>query len=471
MSADPTQQLQQDRNAAAAQVAPTQAKIDAERQANWAAEEGELKPLEAQTAQAQTGLHDAISKEEAFKPTADTVKPPTQPIIDQKDFTTFSYLLLGLAMIGGAVSKGNWMGVSSTLNGAMKGYLEGNQQAAQERWKEYQDKFAAAQAHDAQMQKELEKVVFNRNLSVNQMLAEANRIGAKYDRQDVRIAAQYKSVDQLRKLVEDYDKALEQAKTAHDKMTTQITLKQMTAKLGQKGSQALDDYGRQALEQLSAGGDTTWMDRLQRRNGGEIAAQTLNDLGREFSSQGRDIRELTAAKVETAADKSNLTQVQNRLSGVERLTGSVQTLEDRVGALISKVNGNEAMPVAEILNRVKAAGGDQDLTELQTLMGSVGRQYVEAITMPGSNAQLHATTQDWADGKFSGNLNRVAWSGLRKAIDEEIAATHTALSKQVSEVRKRLGSEGTTIGGAPDKPGGAKAAPKRIKVDMDGNPI
>ena len=127
--------------------------------------------------------------------------------------------------------------------------------------------------------------------------------------------------------------------------------------------------------------------------------------------------------------------------------------------LVEKVNGKGATPVNATFNWIGKNIGNEDLAELKTLMGSLGRQYIEAITMPGSNAQLHATSQEWADGVFNENINIPNLQGTLRAMTIEIGSTETALKGQIDRSAGVVQSQGPTLPVPGATPGAQPARP------------
>lgn len=437
---------------------------------NVQARETELAPMENK-------LSTALGEQAAITPPTPTPMPEHQvkPVVDAKEYQQLSWGLIGMALIGGAVSRGNWLGVSSTLNGALKGYMEGSQANADKDFKDYKTKFAEAKAHEDQAQKEFENILENKKLSINSMLSQMKIAAAKYDRQDIRAAAEQKSIDALWKQVDASRNSLAQTEERHDRVQMQIDGAMARAKLQKSGAMdKLDENGKWLVEQTVAGGDTTWINLVQKRFGSELGATVLNDVAKQLKATGEDPRALTEAKIAMLANRSAITQLTNKKNGVERLTYPVNELSERIGVLIKKVNGDAALSVNHLFNKISEQLGSKDLSELQGLMGSVGRQYIEAITMPGSNAQLHATTQDWADGKFNPDKNMASWSGLEKAMKEEINASHNGMVKQLEQAKHEAGAQGVDIPRPGEETPKSKVPNKNVKgwalhKDANGN--
>jgi len=191
-----------------------------------------------------------------------------------------------------------------------------------------------------------------------------------------------------------------------------------------------------------------------------------NDLGRALQAQGIDPRQLTAEQFDNQVQLSTQRQISQRTAGVERLTKSIQQIEGEVTRLVDKVNGKDPKLINKGFNALSNALGDEDISELKTLLGSMGRQYIEAVTMPGSNAQLHASAQDWADGQFDPNMNIRHLSGTLKAMNFEIQSTSKALHEGQAQSVDRVKNQGPTIapppGAAPPQGNSATAQPKVV---------
>ena len=449
-------QLVKDRQRDATQANTRQAALDKTRTDTAAAEDKELAPLEAKTSTAITDLQTA---EQAKPPAFDPPKYEPKPLIDGKDFQGLSMGLIAMALAGGIASRGNWMGVASTLNGALKGYYDGNKERAQREWENYKTQFDAAKAKSESEQKEFADILQNRRLTINEMFAQMRIAAAKYGREDIRAAAEQKSIDQLWGRVQAADTTLDNIRDRDQRQRAGLdaTLNRQTA-----AEKALDEKGEWFVQQTALGGNMKYVQMLQSRFGGLLAADTFNKIGASLQAAGLDPRTITEAQLNLVVQKTAQTNGTNRLLAVGRLTESLQPLESELTMLVTKVNGKGLTAANATFNKIKKQLGDQDLSELQTLMGSVGRQYIEAVTMPGSNAQLHATAQDWADGQFDPNTNIANLQGVLKGMNLEIGSTKTALVHQVEISQSLVTGQGVTlpVPGAPAAPAApAPAAP------------
>lgn len=132
---------------------------------------------------------------------AQTPPTPNQPLVDPNQYSKFSAALVAMAFVAGSKSKGNWLGVSSSLNGALKGYLEGNEQKASESWKRYQADYDKAIQKHKDQEEDYAQTINNKKLTINQMLTELQWKSAKYDDQYTLTLARQKRIDELYKNV------------------------------------------------------------------------------------------------------------------------------------------------------------------------------------------------------------------------------------------------------------------------------
>jgi hypothetical protein len=441
-------QLLKDKQRDVSQATVRQAALDKTRTDTAAAEDKELAPLEAKTSSAITDLQAAEAKP---PPAFDPPKFEPKPLIDGKDFQGLSMGLIAMALVGGVASKGNWMGVASTLNGALKGYYDGNKERAEREWQNYKTQFDAAKAKSESEQKEFADILQNRRLTINEMFSQMRIAAAKYGREDIRAAAEQKSIDQLWQRVQAADTTLAQIsdKDQRQRAGLDATLNRQTA-----AEKALDDKGEWFVQQTALGGNMKYVQMLQSRFGGILAADTFNKIGAALQASGLDPRTITEEQLNLMVQKTAQQNATNRQLAVERLTESLKPLESELTMLVTKVNGKGLTAANATFNKIKSQLGDEDLAELKTLMGSVGRQYVEAVTMPGSNAQLHASAQQWVDGQFDANTNIANVQGTLKAMNLEIASTKKALENQIKTSQGTVTGQGPTlpVPGAPPPP-------------------
>jgi hypothetical protein len=144
-------------------------------------------------------------------------KPPT---INPDDYQGLTYALIGMAMISGA-AKGDWMSASSSLNGAMKGIVEGNAQKADEYWKKYQADYKRASDKHNDAMREYDNKVRQSDLTINQRLSAAQEVARRYEHLPINVAADQKSLTEVEKHIDSLRSAETRLAESHDRVATQ----------------------------------------------------------------------------------------------------------------------------------------------------------------------------------------------------------------------------------------------------------
>lgn len=380
---------------------------------------------------------------------AELPKPPdVTKLVDRKDYEGLAFALLGMAMIGGVASRGNWLGVSSSLNGALKGYKAGNEQRATTMLADYDRQFKTAKEAEVQANDQYQRILDDRKLTINEKLERIKVEAARHGRQDIALAAEQRSIDRLTQQIDAGRNQLLNTVQRHEDLRASLEVKKqlhaLTAAAG-AGAAQLTPEAEQFVEQVAAGGNMELVRLVSGRYTAKGAIPLLNDMAHQFAATGEDPRSLTAAKITVAAEQSAARQATIKRQGIERLTDSLQPLEQRVQQLLAQLNARGIPPANATVNYLRQTFGDGPLQELKTLMSSVGRQYVEAITMPGSNAQMHATAQDWAQGLINENISLDQLQGSLRGMNMEINSTRKALEKQAQQPQDDVRHAGPTI--------------------------
>jgi len=349
--------------------------------------------------------------------------PKDAPEIDPNKFQGLSMAMIATAMLGG--SRGNWLGAVSALNGAMKGIIDGNQAEADRQAKDYERQYASAKAKDEDALRKYESILNNRKLTINEMLQQANLVAAENQHAEVQAATQIKSIESVQQAIEKRRMAL----LSLDQRNQQFQ-ENLEARRQARSTSQLDDGGSELAARIYE------LTGQQPHTYGGMGSE-LNRLAADARTKGRSLddvaRDVASGRLTMAGQSSGARQATTRYQAVERLTGSVTELENAVVQLAREA-GNSQVPSANAtMNWIKRQMGDGKLQELHTLMGSVGRQYQEAVTMPGSNAQMHATAQAWADGNFNENMSLDQIQGSIRGMSQEIAANKRFLQAQVQE--------------------------------------
>jgi hypothetical protein len=436
-----------------------QAALDTAKKTSFAQRESELRPHEAAL---NTELQQP-SPVKAETPPLPDFKP--QPIVDAKEYNELSMGLIGMALIGGAVSKGNWLGVSATLNGALDGYLKGNKEAAAKGFQDYKTQFEAAKAKEERANKEFEQALTNRNKTINEKLQMVKLIAAKYDRQDLRMAAEQKSIDAIWKQYEAHRTALNSLEVRHSDTINNITIKMeregrlagggggSDGKLTPEASQLAYDMTARGV--ALPGGNTKY--------GNSLRIQMLN----EWAAAGKTADDMAGGRADVKANQSALTQVTKDLAAIgpykrmlDKNAGIVIQLAQKVEDKGTRTNSPW---INEKLNTLQTKGvSDPDVQEMLSQMHFVQTEAARVLNNPRLVGQLTDSArkdmQDVADGSMP-----------VKTISRVVKRIMTDGNNRYDEMINEKNSLSGTLhgGGGAAAPGGGAV----MKFDAQGNPV
>lgn len=383
-----------------------------------------------------------------------------------KDYEQLAMALLGMALVGGGVSKGNWMGALSALNGALKGVKEGNELQTKRAFEEYDRKFKAASEHDAQVHQRYEDILNNRKMTIGEKFQSVQLLGTQEHNLEMVEAARQRSIDAAARSLDSRASQLTRTREMYQMGQDNIAARKAIHAANQAGAASgtkLTPDGEWFVTQTLVGGNKDFANMVSSRFGAARMVPIINEVAKQFREQGLDPREATSDKLMVSAEQSALRLAVSRKQGVERLTKVVTQLQGKVVDLAGKMNGQGIPPANAVANTIRQKLGDGPLQELHTLMSSVGRLYMEAVTMPASNAQMHATAQEWATGLFNENMSLAQIQGAIAGMNAEIQASSTALDSQIAEARGAVVNNGPTM----PSPGAAAPAPQAAPMSLD----
>ncbi len=156
------------------------------------------------------------------RPKSDLPQFKPQPVIDAKEYEALSYGLIAMAMIGGIASQGKWLEVGATLNGALKGYMEGSVAEAEKRYRDYEEQFKGAKAKEDAANREFENILKDRHMRIADQISQYRVVAAEYDRQDAMVAAQSRSLDRMWSSLESRKTGMAKLEEQHERVMEKV---------------------------------------------------------------------------------------------------------------------------------------------------------------------------------------------------------------------------------------------------------
>lgn len=424
--------------------------VNATHQANATGRDAELKPAEDAT----KALIDQPGPERSKTPGMPEFKP--HELVDPKQYEQLSYALLGMALIGGVASHGNWLGVSSSLNGALKGFMEGNQQQAEKEYKDYNEQFKSAKAKEDQANKEFEGALNNRKLSINEQIQQVKLLSSKWDRQDMRAAAEQKTIDGMWTQLQARKQSLVKTEAAHTDVTVRIDGRMERAGGGAGGAGAGGEASQVDVGQVLAGMPLSQV--MPGYSGKTIAAreQMKKDAAKTLMQQNPGMTEqeagaeLARRTTDFLAGKSTVAQLTKQGSTIENAVGQLDFNATKAAEEMKKLPSAPIPVLNAIARGAEKWSGDPAYTTLFFYMNAALMESAK-ITSGGTGSiqQLHEgaakVAREMAD---VGVTTPQQWNGLVKAMKSEGAERMRLQDAAIAKAR-----------GHPAVGGGAAAKP------------
>ncbi len=425
-----------------------QAALDKTRDVRVGAEQKELAPLESRA----SALEGELQTLTPPKPTELPEWKP-RPIIERKDYERFAWQLLAMAAIGGVASKGNWLGVSASLNGALKGYLAGSHERAKKDYEDFREKYDEAKAKNDAALKEFETILQSKTLSINSILSQIRIAAAKYGREDIRQAAEQKSIDGIWRQVEATDRSIAQLEMSKLRLDTQLgaNLSDVNAgivamiKTGMPLNQAIPGFGNAAVNQRRAAEVAAIQSLAQEKGMSEAEA------GTELARRQSTYKGFSASTVQQA----------KMLGATEQLLANLNWNIDQAEAMLKKMPGVDLSPFLNaIVRKEEYWTGDPKYAGLYYYLDTVMNEAARIKSGGAASvAQLHEGAAERARAYLDANWTtpKMFIEGIAPALRQEGANRVQNFKDEIELQSQRLTTGGT------DSP--------VLRFDAQGNPL
>ncbi|MEX3922688.1 hypothetical protein AB4Y36_01495 [Paraburkholderia sp. BR10936] len=437
--------------------------------AQIAARQQQQDQVESQHAQAQATEENAAlgalqSAENQPLPQRRDVPLPTRPTqspVDTKELNQFATGLMAIAML--STIRGNqdrWVTTLNSLNGAMSGFLQGNQAKAKQATDAYDRQFKEAMTVQQQADREYQDALTNRSQSINQMSRNVQMIAQKWGHVAMQDAAQRRSVDGMLRTAEQMQMANERLQLQHEAMSERMTIAMMVhgmsrngqpstgtpddranlvalARAGQPRTQVVGGYGRQATE-LWRQVESDAIDQIMKEKPG----MSRQDAAREFAFEQVNLKGATGS----------VQQLQKMQGATVQAVSQLEFNIQKTKEALQDIPSSDISPVVNAIARGEEKWtGDPRYNRLFYYMTATAQESARILQGgQASVAQLHegarAEAKQWAD------VNMTPQSfveGVAPAMLEEGRKRVDTYREAIDYMRKGGGTAGPADGSAP----------------------
>ena len=418
------------------------------REQSGARYERDITAIEAEIKNQSDYAQALIKQEEARNKELPEWKP--EPPINPQDFMLFGMQLIAMALVGGLRGSGGWQRAASAIDGSLAGYLQGSKEKMEYHWQQYQQEYKRALDMQKQQQKEFEDTLRSNELSTNQKIRELQNTAARYEREDVRQQGEIQhTLDGYDRQITSVDEARARVEVSNARI--EATMTAMRERMSTANANATLTPEAYAV--------ASYVDEITGKPGGPMTRALYSKYSREFADPAfnmlvvhmkadhpdASLRDIAGLLVKNGAANNAIQQALNvqekREAAVRRLTESITKIEGRIRTLAAQANLTNVPWVNITWNTLRSGLGTEgsaEYIEFQNLIVESATQYMEAITMPGSSAQMHATTAEAARQLLSPNMTMEQIDGVFRAWNTEITITTQSLTQITRDLLEKM---------------------------------
>lgn len=419
-----------------AEVSRRQSALDTERQAG---DDSFLTQSKAAEADYSKALDEPVPK--APDPTAIPDAPQRMPL-DGKEYQNLATALLGMAMIGGGLSKGHWMGALSALNGALKGAKEGNDTKNKQAFEDYERKVDIAQKHDAAIHKQYEDILNDRKLTISEKFQKVSLLATEHQHFDMAESAKQHSVDALAHQADSRAQQLTSTMQRQSAAMGKIEISLKNA-VGAPGGLIDADSAKEMAQQYVAGDKSVTQGLGRGRQGAENIVILRKAIQQELKDQGIGGADMAQRMAEFEGLKSGERALGTRTAQADMAVTEAQNLAPLALKASAAMQRSDFMPLAEMEEKVAKNTSSPAMKRFVASTNSYINVYARAINPQGTPT---ISDKDHARDVLSVADGQEAFAAGIDQLNQEMAAAQ-ASPRQVKQ-DMRNGGPKTPTGGA-----------------------
>ena len=434
----------------------------------------------------------AKAQEKPAEPKYEKVPEYQRPTIKPEELNETFGALMVASMLVGMTSRTPYNNAMTAMTGAMNGFMKKDQEMVEESMKAFDKNISAIKAKNELIRQELDDNWKRNAHDLKAMDLGIDAVASKYDLHLAQATDNRKSLTDKMKFIEGQ---LEQMETTVDK-GAHLSLEYQKFEESKRHNLATEGGGAGAG---GSGAPTTTEDMYKTaarfgmtKEAFEKAvdvyktnqtlpanARAIKSLPLQIAIMNRTAEKYPDANV--AVNKEEFKgaafaykQNEAREAAVHRITGALTEIQPRILELTKKVNTTLGGEFGNMtMNELTAKYGDNaDVAELKNLTFALGREYVAATMMPGSNAQMHTQHSDEAKEMANGNMPINKMTGAIKGINEDVAATEHALVAEGQRLLKNMANVGQSANRrSTDVPAGIPAGSTFVGKSPEGKDV
>lgn len=375
-----------------------------------------------------------------------------------------------LAMLGSLFTRKPLVTAMNAASAAMKGYAEGDKDAAERAHQTWKDSLEAAVAQNQAEMDQYNLLMQDTNLSAEERNAQLAGLAASNNDQNMLAAlkagepsmafnllqGRQKSAESLTGMLVQAQQFEQQQAMEREKMAeTERYHAQLT---GTAGAGPLDPETVQMLAQQYLSGDPSALTGLGSGRTGLAARKQVLEYAARAQGGTPDI---ALNRATYASNKATLRQMQNYIARADTFQKVFLKNIQQVKKYSTAGVAGELPVINKWIQAGRRATGDPDVSAFDAAIRTAGREYARIMSGPTSNAQLTVSAQATADEMLSPNMNAEQLQAVINVMEQDIQNSIGAAADTVDVLK-------SSISAAPGD--GADQAPQEGEVfEQDGH--
>jgi hypothetical protein len=219
---------------------------------------------------------------------------------------------------------------------------------------------------------------------------------------------------------------------------------------------------------------------------GQPAKDQINQaIAQKLSDAGMTGDDLNVSRTRFHAQQLSINQMIPQLNNINSFEGLAKYNGDRLLQLIDGVDTTGVPALEGAIRKAKALGGNVDTNEFNSVLNNFQTEAARIINNPDMKGVLPVSAVNDLQNMIGGNLDAPSMRRIVNRLYSEFDMRKSLINQNLQAAQQGMaqlpgGSSGPQQGAAPSAPGAAPgaypnmpqgAAPLRIKVDAQGNPI
>ena len=231
--------------------------------------------------------------------------------------------------------------------------------------------------------------------------------------------------------------------------------------------------GAMSPDELDYAGRTIMMDPARMKdfasygNAGQAYRQQINDwISKRMKETGQSPESLAQLRVNFQAQKGSIQKMTAQANAIQAFEGVAKYNGDRLLELIDKID-NTGVPFIEGIARpLKRGAGDVDTAEALSVLNTFQTEVSRILGNPNMTGVISDGARHEAQDMVNGKLSAAQMKRVVNRLFDEMDMRNSLISTQITNAGTSM-----TTGNPTASPEAPTQAPKRVRVDAQGNVI